>query len=416
MRALILGQGAREHALTWKFSRSFRISGLYCAPGNAGTAELATNLPDISETDSGALIQACKREGIDIVFVGGETPLAAGVVDALQEARIAAIGANAAAAQLEASKAISKTFMRRHGVTTAKAETFSEAKPFEEYIRAVKKPVVIKKSGLAAGKGVLETDDKDEMIAFGRETLQDDHVLVEERLSGYEISVFALTDTKSYTLLPPCADYKKAGEGGTGPNTGGMGAICPVPWVNHEVMDEVRRRVVDPTFAGLELDGLQFTGILYFGLMITAEGPKLLEYNVRFGDPEAQVLLPLIKSDFGNLCEAMVEGKLAEFPLELSKKTALGVVLASAGYPGPYRHGIPVDELPANDRKEVMVFHAATVPDGERVLTGGGRCFTVVGIGHELLEARSTAYSAVKRVKFEGAWWRPDIGGTIFGH
>ncbi len=415
MKALILGRGAREHALTWKFSRSFRISGLFCAPGNAGTADLATNLPEISETDTEALISACRREAVDIVFVGGETALAAGVVDALHAAGISAVGATAAAAQLEASKAVSKDFMKRHGVATAEAVVFTDTEPFEQYINKLRHPVVIKKSGLAAGKGVLETEDKDEMIAFGRETLRDDQLLVEERLTGYEISVFALTDGTSYTLLPPCADYKKAGEGNTGPNTGGMGAICPVPWVKPETMEQVRQRVLEPTIAGLELDGLRFTGVLYLGLMITDEGPKLLEYNVRFGDPEAQVLLPLIKSDFGSLCEAMVEGKLAEFPLELSKKTALGVVLASPGYPEAYRRNIVVDELPTNDRKELVVFHAATKTEGERVMTDGGRCFTVVGIGHELLEARGTAYSAVKNVKFDGAWWRPDIGGMIFG-
>ncbi len=415
MRALILGRGAREHALTWKFSRSFRISGLYCVPGNAGTNELATNFPEISETDAAALINVCRRERIDLVFVGGEAPLAAGVVDALQEAGIPAVGATAAAAQLEASKTISKDFMRRHGVATAEAAVFSDIDAFEEHVQSLERPVVIKKSGLAEGKGVLETDDKDEMIAFARTILQDDQILVEERLSGYEITIFALTDGTSYTLLPPCADYKKAGDGGTGPNTGGMGAICPVPWVTPELLEEVRVRVVNPTFAGLELEGLQYVGVLYFGLMITDDGPKVLEYNVRFGDPEAQVVLPLIKSDFGNLCEAMVEGKLADFPLELSTKTALGVVLASPGYPGSYRRAIPVDELPLDNRKELMVFHAGTTTDGDRVLTGSGRCFTVVGLGRELLEARSTAYAAVKNVRFEGAWCRSDIGGMIFG-
>ncbi len=415
MRALILGQGAREHALIWKFSRSFRISGLYCAPGNAGTAELATNLPELSETDAEGLVAACRREEIDMVFVGGESALAAGVVDALQAAGIAAVGATAAAAQLEASKAISKDFMHRHGVATAEAEVFDDFEAFERYVREAEYPVVLKKSGLAAGKGVLETEDKEAMLEFGRETLLDDQLLVEERLTGYEISVFALTDGTNYTLLPPCADYKKAGEGGTGPNTGGMGAICPVPWVTPEVMEQVRERVVAPTFTGLELDGLRFTGVLYFGLMITADGPKLLEYNVRFGDPEAQVLLPLIKSDFGSLCEALIEGKLDKFPLELSRKTALGVVLASPGYPGSYPRNILVEELPTNNRKELLVFHSATATDGDRVVTGGGRCFTVVGIGHELLEARGTAYSAVKNIKFKGAWCRPDIGGTIFG-
>lgn len=415
MKVLILGSGAREHAITWKYADSNRISGLYIAPGNAGTGELGMNLPNLDPEDPAAVISVCEEYGIDHVFVGSEAPLAAGIVDELGEKGIPAIGPHKSAARLEASKVFSKNFMLRHGIPTAEAKEFTEPDEFEKFMRDTEKRMVIKKSGLAAGKGVLESQDKEELIAFGKKVLEDDSLLVEEFLEGYEISIFALTDGKDYTLLPTCADFKKAGEGDTGLNTGGMGAICPVPIVNAKTMKEIEETIIIPTFEGMKQENLNYKGVLYFGLMITKNGPQLLEYNVRFGDPETQVLLPLIDSDFGNLTEALLNEKLGAFPMRISHNSALGVVVAAQGYPGKYETGIPVKPIPIFPETDAVVFHASTTAnDQHQVLTGGGRCFTVVGIGHNILNANVRAYEALKRVQFPGAWNRSDIGKKFF--
>ena len=413
MRVLVLGNGAREHALTHKFAQSRRISALYVAPGNAGTDEIATNLQDVNPTDTTAVVRACRDNRVNMVFIGGEEPSAAGVANALEQEGIACIGPGLQSTRLESSKAFAKEFMERNSIPTASARTFTSYTDFEKHIRKCRKRVVLKKSGLAAGKGVLESTDTDEMLEFGRTVLESDSLVVEEHLAGYEVSVFALTDGVSYTLLPSCADYKKAHEGSTGPNTGGMGAVCPVPWLEADAWNRICSEVVEPTFSALRAEELSYIGVLYFGIMVTEDGPKVLEFNVRFGDPEAQVLLPLVKCDFGSLCEAMVQRKLAEFPIEISGKSAVGVVIAAAGYPGSYKTGVAVEQLPARDG--VFVFQAATARKSGKVVTGGGRCFTVVGMGREHLDALNAAYAAVPEVKFRGAWCRKDIGGKIFG-
>lgn len=414
MKVLILGNGAREHAIAWKLAASRRASGLTIAPGNAGTSALGTNLPDLSITDPDAVAAACHSHAIDLVFVGGEEPLSAGVVDCLSEARIPAIGPTMRSAQLESSKAFSKEFMQRNGIPTAAAHTFTDAPAFEEHLHNAKGKQVVKKSGLAAGKGVLESNEPEELIAFGRKILETDSVVVEEHLSGYEVSIFALSDGTDYLILPSAADYKKAGDGNTGPNTGGMGALSPVPWLEATTLERIRTEVVAPTFRALKEEGLSYRGVLYFGLMITHEGPRVLEYNVRFGDPETQVVLPLIQTDFGALCHAMVTGGLRDFPLHITDKTALGVVVASEGYPGEYRRDVPVSSLPEPASNHHLLFHAATKGSGGNVRTGGGRCFTAVGLGKDLIEARTRAYAAVEEIRFEGAWYRSDIGGRLF--
>ncbi len=415
MKVLVLGSGAREHTLAWKFAQSNRISGLFIAPGNAGTEEHGVNLPNLDPNDAGAVLKACKDHSIDMVFVGPEEPLSNGIVDRLSESSIKAIGPGKNAAQLESSKVFSKAFMRRHGIPTAGAKEFDNLSVFEKYIGKKKGRFVIKKNGLAAGKGVLESEDKNELLSFGKKILKTDSLLVEEYLDGWEISAFALSDGMNYALLPFCADFKKAGENDLGANTGGMGSICPVPSVSENVKEKIIRTIVEPTFAGLKNDGLLYKGIVYFGLMITKAGPKLLEYNVRFGDPETQVLVPLIKSDFVNLCEAILDGTIDKFPLQISTNSALGVVVASAGYPGEYEKGITVESLPKSKDSNQFVFHASTKRDSKgRVLTGGGRCFTVVGIGPDSLTANQRAYTAVSEVAFAGAWWRRDIGKKFF--
>jgi len=417
VKVLILGQGAREHALAWKFSRSTRISGLYVAPGNAGTDEIAHNLPHADPNNPQDVLEICHQHNIDMVFVGGEGPLSAGVSDMLESESIPSVGPKRLSARLESSKSFAKAFMQRHSIPTASAESFDDFHAFEQHIgsRAGRKTVV-KKSGLAAGKGVLESADKAELLSFGKKVLKNDTLVVEEFLSGYEVSIFAVTDGTTYRLLPPCADYKKAGEGSSGPNTGGMGSVCPVPWLEQPLLDQIEREIVAPTFEAIHAEGLGFKGFLYFGLMITENGPRVLEYNVRLGDPEAQVLLPMIKSDFGSLCDAIVHGQLSDFPLVFSEKAALAVVVASQGYPGKYRKHLPVNELPEFKDNSTLLFHASTGRTNGVVHTEAGRCFTVVSIGKELLDARNGAYAAAGKVQFPGAWYRKDIGGKIFGN
>ncbi|MDC7124062.1 MAG: phosphoribosylamine--glycine ligase [Spirochaetales bacterium] len=417
MKVLILGSGAREHAITWKYSKSRRISGLYIAPGNAGTGELGLNLPEVNPEDPAQVIEACKEYEITHVFVGPEAPLMAGVVDELSKAGIPAVGPHKAAAMLEGSKIFSKEFMKRHSIPTADAREFTEKADFETYIKNKEGSVVIKQDGLAAGKGVLVSDNKEELLNFGNDILKSEKLIVEQCLTGYEISIFALTDGKNYKLLPVCADFKRAKEGDNGPNTGGMGAICPVPYVNSSIISEIEEKIIVPTFKGMSQENLNYAGVLYFGLMMTEEGPMLLEYNVRFGDPEAQVLIPLIDSDLGNITDALINQTLDEYNPRISNNAALGVVVASGGYPGSYETGKQVKPIPVYPEKDALIFHASTTEDESgHVLTGGGRCFTCVGIGANILKANARAYEAVKTVKFEGAWCRTDIGKKFFAN
>lgn len=418
MKVLVLGSGAREHAVVWKFSETLGKDSLFAAPGNAGMAESATLLAISPETDNEAVVEACRRYRIDFVFVGPEIPLANGIVDALNEAGIAAFGPHKEAARLESSKVFSKEFMNRHRIPTAEAQEFQNPDDFIAYIEKTNGKVVVKKSGLAAGKGVLESDDKKTLLEFGTEILKTDRLLVEEFLSGYEISVFVLMDGKHYVILPPCADFKKAGDGDSGPNTGGMGAVCPVPCVTSELKREIAGKIVAPVMAGLQKDGLAYKGLLYIGLMITDDGPKVLEFNVRFGDPETQPLLAALPCCFEFLAAALRDQKLDELETEgafdLAGKAAVGVVVAAEGYPGPYKKNCEVTALPEN-RGDLTVFHAATVrgEDG-KLRTAGGRCFTVVGVAETLPEAAKKAYDGVRQLRFEGCWSRSDIGKKFF--
>lgn len=416
MKILVVGNGAREHALVWKFARSNRISGLFAAPGNAGTAGPAENLPDVAASDVEGIVRAASDRGVDAVFVGPEAPLAEGLVDALVQAGIGAIGPPAKAAELESSKATSKRFMESYGVPTAAFRTFVDGDELERYVVAADHRLVVKKSGLAAGKGVVESEDPAKLAEAGRAFIAEgDSVVVEERLTGFEVSIFGISDGTDYVLLPPATDYKKAGVGGSGPNTGGMGSLSPVPWLAPDDLERIRTTIVEPTYAGLRDAGLAYRGVLYFGIMVTDAGPMVLEYNVRFGDPETQVVLPLIESDFANLCDAVLHDTIGSFPVRTSDQTALGVVVAAPGYPSDYPRDLPVNALPAPPEHEALVFHASTSIRGEHIVTGGGRCFTVVGLGSEILTARTRAYTTAKDVVFPGSWFRPDIGGRIFG-
>jgi phosphoribosylamine--glycine ligase len=415
LRVLILGSGAREHTIAWAFAKSKRISGLFIAPGNAGTETVGVNCPDVDPLDFDKVIRLCLDKDINLVFVGPEAPLAAGIVDRLEKENIPVIGPHAKAARLEASKIFSKAFMESHEIPTASAREYSDWDQFQKDMKGLSGKVVIKKNGLAAGKGVLESGDISEILSFGRNILENDSLLVEEFLEGYEVSIFTFTDGKDYLTLPVCSDYKKAHEDDTGPNTGGMGAICPVPWIDSEGMREIEEKIVKPTFIGLKEDGIGYKGILYFGLMITANGPRILEYNVRLGDPECQVLLPLIASDFCNLMDAVQNQSLESFPLSLKDQAAVGVVVASGGYPAAYRKGLPVRKIPSATDTETLIFHASTGRDRDgQVITGGGRCFTAVGVDRDILSASRKAYQAAGQIHFKGAWYRSDIGKKYF--
>lgn len=417
MKIMVLGSGAREHALAWKLAQGRGVQRVFAGPGNAGTAAVAENLPGVDPMRFDTVRDACREHGIDCVLVGPEAPLAAGVVDALGTDGISAIGPDRSAARLEASKAFSKAFLARNGIPTAAAEAFSDEAGFRAHLAANRgRRLVVKKSGLAAGKGVLVSDDPAELAAFGAAILREDSLLVEECLEGWEVSVFGLSDGTTHLVLPPCTDFKRANDGDRGPNTGGMGSICPVPPADEAFMRRVEAEIVGPVYAALSREGLAYPGVLYFGLMVTASGPKVLEFNVRFGDPETQVLMPVIDADLGEICEAMTGRGLAALARGgrswAAPAAALGVVVASRGYPEPSGKGVPVELSAPPDG--ALVFHASTGRDAAgRVVTGGGRCFTVVGVGADLAEAGRRSYAAVPAVRFDGGWCRSDIGARF---
>lgn len=417
MKVLVIGSGAREHAITWMFSKSKRISGLFIAPGNAGTEELGMNIPDVDPLDFNALHEVCIENKVNLIFVGPEAPLAAGIVDFFTEKGIDIIGPHKEAAKLESSKTFSKQFFNRHRIPTASAREFAKGQTgqFENYIKKnAGNKLVIKKDGLAGGKGVFESHKTDELLAFGTSILETDSLIVEEFLEGDETSIFVLVDGESYLMLPSCRDFKKANDHDQGPNTGGMGSICPVPWVDSKMRKTIEETIVKPSVQGIKKENLTYKGILYIGLMITSSGPKVLEYNVRFGDPETQVLLPRIQSDFGNLIDAMIHGKLSGFPLKIARESSIGVVAASPGYPGDYPRNIPIKPIPEFPEPDGLVFHASTYRKDNTVYTNGGRCFTAVGFGKDILTAGARAYSIVKKIDFEGVWYRSDIGKQLF--
>ncbi len=436
MKVFVIGSGAREHAIAWKLSLSTKVERIFVGPGNAGTDSFAVNCPSVHLGDFATVSKAFLASGADMAFVGPDNPLGDGIVDHLAKDGIFAVGPRKSPARLESSKAFSKAFMTSSHIPTARAQEFRDAAAFERHVRSLKGVrMVVKKSGLFAGKGVLETSDTEEAVSFGRAMIASDSVLVEEFLTGWEVSIFGVSDGESYIVLPPCTDFKKAHDGDTGPNTGGMGSICPVPRVDDALMLRILDGVVGPTYRAMHREGLSYCGILYFGLMITADGPKVLEYNVRFGDPETQVLLPMTDLDFGDLMESLRNRTLSSRfggsscaspapagrgpglpPYVLrARSSALGVVVAGRGYPASSEKGKPA-ELPEFGSDGILVFHASTSRDSAgRVLTGGGRCFTVVGTGNDLAAASKAAYGSVDKVRFDGAWHRNDIGRAFTG-
>jgi phosphoribosylamine---glycine ligase len=418
MKILVVGSGGREHALAWACAKARGVTEVLVAPGNAGTATEAgvRNVP-ASATDIPALVALAQAEGVALTIIGPEAPLVLGVVDAFTAAGLPCFGPTKAAAQLEGSKAFMKSFLVRHGIPTAAYRSFTRASFDAAWVRAQRAPLVVKASGLAAGKGVViaaTIDDAlatiDEMFA-GRFGDAGDTIVVEEFLEGEEASFIVMADGSTALPFASSQDHKRIGDGDTGPNTGGMGAYSPAPVVTPAVHERVMREVIEPTLAGLVADGMPYTGFLYAGLMIDASGaPRVIEYNCRFGDPEAQAVIARLRSDLPELCLAAIAGELAGRTIDWDSRAALGVVMAAGGYPGEVRTGDAITGLDKAARLPGKVFHAGTTLQGEEVVSSGGRVLCAVGLGDRVVEAQAQAYALVKLLQFSGAQYRHDIG------
>lgn len=422
MRVLVIGSGAREHTLCWALSRSPRLSKLYCAPGNGGTGSVAENV-SLDPLDFVACADWAERNAIDLTVIGPEDPLSGGIVDVFEKRGLAVFGPTMAAARIESSKLWSKSLMERAGVPTASAVRFTDHSAASAWVRqratnAEPFPLVVKADGLAAGKGVFIVDnERDALTALDHLMLQQAlgvagaSVLVEEFMQGVELSLFALTDGERIYPLAPACDYKRAYDRDEGPNTGGMGAYSAPKFTTPELLATIEREILRPTVTALAADGSPFRGLLYAGLMITSEGPKVVEFNCRFGDPETQVVLPRLQSDLLELCAAVAAGRLDTVAAPVwSAEDACGVVVASGGYPEAYEKGKPISGLDALD-DDILVFHAGTrrTADGSLV-TSGGRVLTLVARGASVAAARERVYANIARVQFAGARWRSDIG------
>lgn len=420
-RILIIGRGGREHALAWKLAQSPRVQGVWVAPGNGGTALAGGKVAnvDLQEGDFAGLIDFARRSGVTLTVVGPEAPLADGMVDAFQAAGLRCFGPSKAAAQIEASKAFAKDFMARHGIPTARHATFSDFDAALAHLRQIDYPAVLKASGLAAGKGVILPASLDEAEAALRQIMlarefgaAGDEVVIEERLAGPEASVLAFSDGRTVALMPAAQDHKRVFDGDQGPNTGGMGAYAPAPLMTPTLLDEVRRTVLQPTVDGLAAEGMPYIGVLYAGMMLTADGPRTLEFNCRLGDPETQVILPLLESDLVDVIEACLTGRLANVDVRWRDGAAATVVAASEGYPGSYPKGREISGVAeAEALPGVAVFHAGTrLDDAGRLLTDGGRVLAVTGIGGDLPAALGRAYAGIEPICFQGMHFRRDIG------
>jgi phosphoribosylamine--glycine ligase len=423
MKLLVIGSGGREHALAWKLSQSPRVTSILCAPGNAGTAQLAVN-HDVAASDLDDLVALAKNENVDLTIVGPDDPLAAGIVDRFRTAGLRVFGPTASAARLEASKSFAKDFMVRHGIPTAGSSTFTDPQAALAHCAASRYPLVVKADGLALGKGVVIAQTRADAEKAVREAMIDkvfgsagDTVVIEEFLTGPECSIHALVDGSSYSLFPDAKDHKRALDGDQGLNTGGMGTISPSREVDAAMQARIRSEVLDPFLRGLKADGLEFSGMLFPGVMMTPDGPKVLEFNCRFGDPETQSLMRRLKGDLLDLIEATIDGTLASVTPEWDDRAAVCIVLASGGYPGPIDKGKEITGLAeaSSSDPDVVVFHAGTALKDGKVVTSGGRVLGVTALGATLEEARAKAYAAADLIRFEGKQLRRDIGASVIG-
>ena len=420
MKVLIVGSGGREHALAWKVAQSPRVDKIYCAPGNAGIAEYAECVP-ITAMEFDKLAAFAKEQAVDLTIVGMDDPLVGGIVDAFEAQGLRVFGPRKNAAILEGSKAFSKDLMKKYQIPTAAYETFDSAEVALAYLETADFPIVLKADGLALGKGVLICQNLDEAKEGVKEIMTDkkfgsagNRLVVEEFMTGREVSVLSFVDGKTIKTMTSAQDHKRAGDGDTGLNTGGMGTFSPSPFYTDEVDDFCKKYIYQATVDAMAKEGREFKGIIFFGLMLTEKGPRVLEYNARFGDPEAQVVLPRMKNDLVDVCEACIDGKLDETDLQFEDNAAVCVVLASEGYPVKYEKGLPIRGLENfKDKEGYYVFHAGTKFDGDTIVTNGGRVLGVTAKGENLKAARANAYEAVKWIDFDNKYYRHDIGKAI---
>jgi len=418
IKVLIVGSGGREHALAWKCAQSSRVAEVIVAPGNAGTAiEPKVRNVAINAEDIAGLVALTQKEKIDLTIIGPEAPLVLGVVDAFDAAGLRCFGPRKAPSQLEGSKAFTKEFLRRHGIPTAAYATFTRDTFDPEWVRRQRTPVVVKASGLAAGKGVVIVDSAEEAIATARAMFDGQfggagtEVVIEEFLPGEEASFIVMADGEHVLPFATSQDHKRVGDGDTGPNTGGMGAYSPAPVVTPAMHERIMREVIHPTIRGLAADGMPYTGFLYAGIMIAPDGtPNVLEFNCRFGDPETQPIMSRLRSDLTLLCDAALDGRLDEVAMDWDPRAALGVVLAAGGYPDAIRKGDPILGLEDAASLPGKVFHAGTAIQGGKVVTSGGRVLCAVGLGDTVSDAQRAAYALAAKIRFEGMQYRRDIG------
>jgi len=416
MNVLLIGSGGREHAIAWKLAQSKDLTKLYIAPGNPGTAQCGQNI-SIGADDADELLDFARQNDVALVVVGPEDPLAAGLVDAFEAAGIKAFGPSAGAAQLEADKAFAKQLMRSSSVSTAEGRTFDRFSDARAYIASRDEPVVVKAAGLAKGKGVFVCDDPSDGILAAEKIMCDkvfgqagEKIIVEDKLLGEEASILAFVDGRNIYIMESSQDHKPIGDGDTGPNTGGMGAYSPAPVVTEGMMNHITREILVPVVDGMNRNGTPYKGILYAGLMITGGGPRVLEFNVRFGDPETQPILARLKSDLLEVLLAVCDGTLDQITLEWDRRPAVCVVMASGGYPGDYEKGKKIIGLEeAQQLEDVIVFHAGTKDMDGDIVTNGGRVLGVTALGQTIRDAKERAYRAVDKIKFDGAYCRRDI-------
>jgi len=416
MNVLLIGNGGREHAIAWKLAQSKELDKLYIAPGNYGTAECGENI-DINTDESDKLLEFAREKKVKLLVVGPESPLAAGIVDKFEAAGIMAFGPTSAAAQLEGDKIFAKHLMRSASISTAEAKTFDNFKSAKTYIASRDEPVVVKAAGLAQGKGVFVCDDPSDGIIAAEKIMVDrvfgnagDKIVVEDKLLGEEASILTFVDGHNIYVMESSQDHKPIGENDTGPNTGGMGAYSPAPVVTDKMMSQITREILVPIVDAMSRNGTTYKGVLYAGLMITAGGPRVLEFNVRFGDPETQPILLRMKSDLLEVLIAVCEGRLEDIDIEWDPRPAVCVVMVSGGYPGTYEKGKKITGLQqVNKMEDLIVFHAGTTKRDSDIVTNGGRVVGVTALGRTIPEAKAKAYEGVEKIHFDGACYRGDI-------
>lgn len=422
MKVLLIGNGGREHALAWKLAASPRVTALFVAPGNPGTAQVADNVP-IAAMDFDGIEKFIRRNSIEFVVIGPEDPLALGLADRIRAMNVKVFGPSREAARIEGDKWFAKELMRHQAIPTAEARTFTDPAAAEEFIRVRDEPMVVKAAGLAKGKGVVvchRTEDAlaaiDQIMRHKAHGEAGSRVVIEEMLKGQECSILAFVDRKNIYVMESAQDHKPIDDGDTGPMTGGMGAYSPTPIVTDEIIRTIERDVLVPIVDGLVREGIEYKGVLYAGMMLTAHGVRVLEFNCRFGDPETQPLMMRLKSDLLEVMLAVADGRLNQVELKWDDRPALAVVAASGGYPGKYRSGLPITGIAdADAMRDVKVFHAGTKLDGKTLVTDGGRVLAVTALGDTITDAQKRAYQAIAKIHFEGMHYRKDIGKRAIG-